>query len=233
MPQGYGVNANGQIYPPKKSPCKSPCETVAAQCQRTLDRANEEISLYQGHVAKLTEILKNKDCQISTLTGDNEKLSGQIDKHRRKLDDLFDAEELLAIERLHNEKLQAEIQENEKKIGETKKKMAQEIQKQRRWMEDVQRLTISKAKLEHENDAYLQRLRATEQDVEATRNELELINEIVNGIDPGILNDNVDVRSSQSALTLLSRMKQHRNDAVTQLKSTVAEMKTPDSSNTS
>jgi len=37
---------------------------------------------------------------------------GQIEKHRRKLDDLFDAEELLEIERDHNKKLQAEFEVN-------------------------------------------------------------------------------------------------------------------------
>ena len=69
---------------------------VAAGCQRSIERANCEIQLYQvwfcfiqmlkclckEHLAKMTKILKKKDVEISTLTGDNEKLTGTLTPYR-------------------------------------------------------------------------------------------------------------------------------------------------------
>jgi len=67
-------------------------------------------------------------------------------------------------------------------------------------------------KLEEENQSYLNRLRITERDVEATKTELELINDIVNSIERAT--DDGPLRTSTSTLTLLTKMKQHRNDGV-------------------
>ena len=67
--------------------------------------------------------------------------------------------------------------------------------------------------LEAENISHLQRLRITERDVEATKTELELINEIVNSIERAN-DDDGKLCKSASALTLLDRMKSNRNDAV-------------------
>merc|ERR1712142_842291 len=219
MPQSCGIRPQSEMCPPNNAPCK----IVANDYQKMAERSNEEIRIYQEHVAKITEVLKKKDEEIAKLTGDNEKLSvlsiflvGQVEKHRKKLDDLYDAEDLLQIERHHNIKLQAELEDYKSKRAKVAKELAREAKKGQRWMEDVARLTKNNAKLTEENARYLRQLKATERDVEATRDELELINQIVGGID-----ERDGPKASDSAITLLNKLKNHRNSHMDELKSAI------------
>merc|ERR1711937_285309 len=213
MPLSYGINKRKMVQ--KKTPRSSrPIKQVAQDCQKSLEQTNDEIRMYKSHAEKLNEILSAKNLEIAKLSGDNEKLSAQIDKNRRKLDDLYDAEDLLQIERHHNIKLQAELEESQKRLKAMEKTKRLERKKQDRFLEDIERLTLTNDRLKDENRRYILRLQSTEKDVEATRDELEKFNEIINEIENS---DEVTLKDSESALTLLNRLKTNREDAVGEL----------------
>ncbi|CAG5090579.1 Oidioi.mRNA.OKI2018_I69.PAR.g12654.t1.cds [Oikopleura dioica] len=222
MPQMSGIS-------PKKIAAEMRADAAAHHATVTTD-----LRIYQEHVNKLMATLRNKDKEIATLCGKNDTLKESIKKRKSKLEELCCAEEMMEIKEKQVQKLKEDVKRANLRTQAVKEELKEAHSKQLAIQGEKEILIRRNDALIADNERFRNRLLQTEKDVADTKGELELIDDLINSIhgDATTTTQQVKPAESQSALTLLNKLKENRDRGFSELEETVNLLKSPQRSST-
>jgi len=228
MPQMSGIS-------PKKIAADMRADAAAHHATVTSD-----LRIYQEHVNKLMATLRNKDKEIAALSGKNDTLKvvdnymlESIKKRKSKLEELCCAEEMLEIKEKQAEKLKEDVKRANLRTKAVKEELKEAHSRQLAIQGQKEILIRRNDALIADNEKFRARLLQTEKDVADTKGELELIDDLINSIHgDATTTQQVKPAESQSALTLLNKLKKNRDQGFCELEESVNLLKSPQRSST-